>query len=197
MDEAYIGSIVLFAGTFAPQGWFDCSGQLLPINQYQALFSILGTTYGGNGSTTFGLPDLRGRVPVGATGQGTGLTNRQLGQTFGTESVTLTAAQMPAHTHAIQGEVKVGVADQEGNASAAPNSVLGSRALETSVSPPTRIEVYVAGGAATFNSGNKLGAVSHNLAAAAVGSNQPTSIVQPSLGLRYIICANGLYPSRP
>ena len=98
MASPFIGQITLFAGNFAPRGWAFCNGQLLSIAQNTALFSILGTTYGGNGQTTFALPDLRGRVPVHA-GQGPGLSNYDLGQQGGAESVTLTTAQMPAHTH--------------------------------------------------------------------------------------------------
>ena len=97
MDTAYIGSIVLFAGNFAPRGWQFCQGQLMNIAQNTALFSILGTTYGGNGQTTFALPDLRGRVPVGQ-GQGPGLSAWPLGQSLGVESVSLIQTEMPA-TH--------------------------------------------------------------------------------------------------
>src|SRR3954471_16909667 len=98
--DGTIGEIRLFAGNFAPRNWAFCNGQLMPIAQNTALFSILGTTFGGNGQTTFGLPDFRGRVSVG-TGQGTGLTNHDLGEQSGTENVTLSTAQMPAHTHTI------------------------------------------------------------------------------------------------
>src|SRR4051812_15498079 len=89
----------MFAGNFAPRGWAFCNGQILPIAQNAALFSILGTTYGGNGTTTFGLPDLRGRVPV-HQGQGPGLSQYDLGEQTGSEGVTLTINQVPVHTHA-------------------------------------------------------------------------------------------------
>ena len=89
MAEPFLGEVIMFGGNFAPRNWAFCEGQLLLISQYSALFSILGTTYGGDGQTTFGLPDLRGRVPVGA-GQGPGLTNRPLGQRSGQETVALT-----------------------------------------------------------------------------------------------------------
>src|ERR687894_2069634 len=98
--EGYIGQIVLFAGNFAPRGWAFCHGQILSIAQNTALFSILGITYGGNGQTTFALPDLRGRTPVGA-GQGPGLTNRILGGSAGAETHTLLVSELPAHTHAL------------------------------------------------------------------------------------------------
>jgi microcystin-dependent protein len=98
--EPYIGEIVLFAGNYEPRGWRFCHGQTLSIAQNTALFSILGTTYGGNGTTTFQLPDLRGRVPVCA-GQGPGLSDWQLGQAAGSETVTLTDKQLPVHTHGV------------------------------------------------------------------------------------------------
>src|SRR3972149_4604984 len=98
--EGYLAEVRLWAANFAPRGWMFCWGQTLSINQYTALFALLGTTYGGNGTTTFQLPDLRGRVPVGV-GAGTGLTQRVLGDAAGTETVTLLASEIPAHTHAL------------------------------------------------------------------------------------------------
>jgi microcystin-dependent protein len=100
MSEPFLGEIELFAFAFAPNGWATCSGQTLPIAQNQALFALLGTTYGGNGSTTFALPDLRGRVAIGQ-GQGAQLSPRAIGQTGGEETHGLTAAELPAHTHAV------------------------------------------------------------------------------------------------
>src|ERR1700741_2890888 len=108
MNEAFIGSIVLFAGNFAPRGWAFCAGPILPICQNTALFSIVGTTYGGNGQTTFALPDLRGRVAVG-TGQGPGLSNVTLGELSGSPTVTLISNNMPAHNHPLTGSVQVQV----------------------------------------------------------------------------------------
>src|SRR6187399_3074015 len=102
MAEPFLGEIRLMSFGFAPKGWAFCNGQFLPINQNQALFSLLGTTYGGNGQTNFALPDLRGRIPV-HSGQGPGLSNSSLGETGGTEAVTLTVAQLPRHSHAAQG----------------------------------------------------------------------------------------------
>ncbi|ACU06859.1 microcystin dependent protein [Flavobacteriaceae bacterium 3519-10] len=96
--EPYLGQIAFVAFTFAPKGWAECNGQLLPISQNTALFSLLGTTYGGNGQTTFALPDMRGRVLI-HNGQGNGLSNYELGQTGGTENHTLTIAEMPQHIH--------------------------------------------------------------------------------------------------
>ena len=100
MYEAFIGSIVLFAGNYAPKGWAFCNGQIMPIAQYQAVFSLLGTTYGGDGRITFALPDLQGRVPA-HSGQGAGLQPIGLGEKIGTNTNTLTVGQMPMHSHAV------------------------------------------------------------------------------------------------
>src|SRR6478752_1968066 len=107
MSEPFIGEIRLFGGNFAPQGWAFCDGQLLSISQFDALFSLVGTTYGGDGVTTFALPDLRGRVPV-HQGQGQATTNRVIGERAGSESVTLISAQMGAHDHALFGTTSIG-----------------------------------------------------------------------------------------
>ena len=104
MSEPFLAEVKIVGFNFAPRGWAQCDGQILPINQYQALFSILGTTYGGDGRTTFGLPDLRGRVAM-HPGNGPGLSPRQLGQKTGTETNTLTVNQMPAHNHTASGTV--------------------------------------------------------------------------------------------
>ena len=101
MSDPFIGEIRMFAGNFAPRGWAFCDGQLLAVSQNDALFSLFGTTYGGDGRTTFGLPDLRGRIPIHA-GTGPGLSSRVLGNRGGQEAVTLTPNQLPAHTHALQ-----------------------------------------------------------------------------------------------
>src|SRR3954467_10025114 len=98
MSEPFIGEVRMFGGNFAPRGWAFCNGQLLSISQNTALFSLLGTTYGGNGQTTFALPNLQGRVPM-HVGQGPGLTNRTQGEVAGTETHTLNANEMPVHTH--------------------------------------------------------------------------------------------------
>jgi len=98
MSEPFVGEIRMFAGNFAPRGWAFCDGQLLAVSQNDALFSLLGTIYGGDGRTTFGLPDMRGRTPLHA-GQGPGLSNRRLGAKAGAENVTLTVNQLPSHRH--------------------------------------------------------------------------------------------------
>lgn len=101
MSEAFIGEIRMFGGNFAPRGWAFCDGQLLAISENDALFSLLGTTYGGDGRTTFGLPDLRGRVPI-HQGSGPGLSPRSMGSRFGSENETLTVNQLPSHSHPLQ-----------------------------------------------------------------------------------------------
>ena len=115
--DPLLGSIILFAGNFTPRGWAACNGQILSIAQNNALFALLGTTYGGDGMTTFALPDLRGRVPIGF-GQGNGLTNVALGEAAGAEKITLTVAQMPQHSHTLNG------AGNDANASDPTNAVM-------------------------------------------------------------------------
>ena len=172
-QEGFIGEIRMFAGNFPPRYWAFCEGQLLPINQNQALFSILGTQYGGNGTTNFALPDLRGRVAV-HPGQGNGLTPIAAGQQVGTQSNTLTNAQLPPHTHRFYG------VSQDGN-SASPEGayMAGTKALDPEYAP--------GGNLVTMNSA-MLGTNST--------SNQPVENREPSLVLNYIICLQGIFPSR-
>jgi microcystin-dependent protein len=139
MSEPYIGEIKMFAGNFAPRGWALCDGQLLPIAQNEALFSILGTTYGGDGRTTFGLPDLRGRAPVHA-GSGPGLTPRNLGQKFGAEQTTLTVPQLPPHAHGLSARLPA-----ECPAAPAPEAVVAYSPLDGAVA--TDFTTTPAGGA--------------------------------------------------
>ena len=179
MDE-FIGIIKMFAGNFAPQGWAFCNGQVLPINQYTAVFSILGTTYGGNGTTNFALPDLRSRVPVGM-GQGPGLSNYVLGQVAGTEATTLLASNLPAHNHIITGNVKIPVNDSNADADGPVGAYLGT---------PSEA-IY-----SSSQNGFAANADTSNLTTAMVGNNIPISNLQPYLGVNYIICLNGIYPSR-
>ena len=166
--EPFLGQIQAFGFNFAPRGWAHCNGQLLPISQNEALFSLLGTTYGGDGRTTFGLPDLRSRVPV-HQGQGTGLSNRPMGQRSGVEAVTLSAAEMPSHNHSLHGIKKAGqsagpeygvVRDDYAPSSGTPNVSLGTNTVM-----PT-------------------------------GGNQAHYNMQPYLVINYCIALEGLYPSR-
>ena len=174
----YIGEIRLMSFPFAPKGWAYCQGQLLPVAQNQALFSLLGTTYGGNGQTTFGLPDLRGRVLVG-TGAGPGLSPYTQGQVGGTETVGLTPAQLPAHTHtSFTGTVATADAAELNS----PNGAFpapGSKAQFAAGTPNA-----------------SLGASSLPPTTEAAGNGQPHENRQPSLVLNYAIALVGIYPSR-
>ncbi|WP_400193059.1 phage tail protein [Hymenobacter sp. B81] len=178
MDE-YIGIIKLFAGNFAPQNWAFCNGQLMAISQNTALFSILGTTYGGDGRTTFGLPDLRGRVPVGM-GQGPGLSYYSQGQMGGTETVTLLANQMPAHTHMLN------ASSQPGATNAPAGGVLALPVGSTGGGEEVTVNAF----------GSAIDTQMSPLAIGAGGGSQPHENRQPNLGLNYIICLRGYFPPR-
>jgi microcystin-dependent protein len=173
MSEPFLGEIRMFAGNFAPRGWAFCYGQLLSIAQNSALFAILGTTYGGNGTTTFALPDLRGRVPIG-TGAGPGLTPRSLGELSGQENVTLTAQQMPSHAHAAQ------CSSGNGNSNAPAGKLWSKDAGVQS---------------ATYTSSAPDGTMA-GTAIASAGGSQPHNNMQPYLGMSYIIALQGIFPSR-
>jgi microcystin-dependent protein len=172
MSSPFLGQIQIFPYNFAPRGWAFCSGQILPIAQNTALFSLLGTTYGGNGQTTFALPDLRGRVP-NSSGQGPGLSNYTLGQVSGTESTTLTVNQMPAHAHPY-----VPTANEADGTTKEPLNAFLAKA---------GTNVY---GAST--DGTPMGAQTTK----ATGGSQPFSILQPYLTLNYCIALEGIFPSR-
>jgi len=175
-SEPLLGSIALFGGNFAPRGYALCQGQLLSIAQNTALFSILGTTYGGNGQTTFALPDLRGRFPVGQ-GQGPGLTNIDLGEMAGVTSVTVLTSNMPAHTHALMGNSTASdgatpgptMVLAPGGDSVTPLNYLSSAAPNTSLNP---------------------------LSIGVTGSGIPLSIANPYMGINFIIAVEGIFPSR-
>jgi len=192
-NDPIIASICMFGGNFAPRGWADCAGQLLPISQNSALFSILGTIYGGDGRTTLGLPDLRGRVPVGI-GNGPGLTSINIGQKAGINTIKLEPGNLPSHTHTITGSPLVRVADQKGTVDAAKNNALGKAALDIHDANKT-IEVYVENPEYTKNF-ELAGVEKGTLAAANTGSNLPFDNMQPFLGVRYVIALVGTYPSR-
>jgi microcystin-dependent protein len=172
--DPLIGQIIMFGGNFEIRGFAYCSGQLLPIAQYTALFSILGTTYGGDGVTTFGLPDLRGRAPVGQ-GQGPGLSYYTLGEMAGTETATLNAANLPAHTHVLN----IPVTSSNVNTEEPAGSILGA----------TGANAY-----SPANTAN--GSYGSNLQTGIAGSNVPVPILNPFLVINYLIALEGIYPSR-
>ena len=171
MSEPFTAEIRIFAGNFAPRGWAFCNGQLLPISQNTALFSLIGTTYGGDGRTTTALPNLQGRAPM-HPGRGPGLTARRLGQRGGSEMISLSEAQMPSHTH---------TARASGSA-AASNTANG----HYMAAPAGRgSSLYAAAsGLGTFNDLTN------------TGGSQPHNNMQPYLAINFIIALVGLYPSR-
>jgi len=174
MPEPYIGHIMPVAFDFAPRGgWLLCQGQILPIAQYQALFAVLRTTHGGDGRTTFALPDLRGRVPLGA-GNGPGLTPRALGAKVGSESVTLTLNQLPSHTHELRAATAAGSASLGGAPALAASPADAPPAYAPGNSPPIPAEV---------GTGANDGGAPHE--------NR-----QPFVTINHIICVSGIFPSR-
>lgn len=172
-----MAQIIMFAGNFAPRSWAFCQGQILSIAQNTALFSLLGTTYGGNGQTTFALPDFRGRAAMG-TGQGPGLSSRTLGQTGGVPTTTLNSTNIPGHAHTAA--VRVSVSDSSANSTEADSKILA-----TPVS-----NIYTA----TSNASGNLGGVSVTVANS--GGSQPFDNMQPYVGMNFVICMEGIYPSR-
>ena len=175
MSEPFIAEIRIFAGNFAPRGWAFCDGQLLPIAQNTALFSLIGTTYGGDGRTTTALPNLQGRAPM-HPGRGPGLTARRLGQKGGVETVTVSESQMPNHTHSL----------------GAVNAPFGS------VQAPTNQRTFSrsgGGNAYQTNTSANLTPLA-NEALPAAGGSQAHNNLQPYLAMNFIIALQGLYPSR-
>lgn len=169
MSEPFIAEIRIFAGNFAPRGWAFCNGQLLPVSQNTALFSLIGTTYGGDGRTTTALPNLQGRAPM-HPGHGPGLTARRLGERGGTETVTLSEAQMPEHAHGLE----------------------GTRESGDNLNPGGN---YLARGTAMYQSSQNLGAMSPE-ALPDSGGSQAHNNLQPYLAISFIIALVGLFPSR-
>jgi microcystin-dependent protein len=168
--DPFIGQLALVPYNFAPKGWALCNGQLLPINQNQALFSLLGTTYGGNGITTFALPDLRGRVPI-SSGQGPGLSNYIIGEIGGSETHTLTVAELPSHTHLLLADTSVGTTERPGAALPARNDAGIPQYGSTPATQMSQAGVQPAGGGTAHD------------------------IRQPYITLNWIIALVGVYPS--
>jgi microcystin-dependent protein len=169
MASPFLGEIRMFAGNFAPVGWQFCNGALLSTGEYEALYSLLGTTYGGDGQNTFALPNLQSRLPIHA---GNYQGSYVLGQMAGTESVTLTPQQMPNHTHTVSAQSQLGDKASPANAYVASSSL-----NQFSASNPT---VSMSGSAVSFR-----------------GGNQPHDNVMPFLAINFIICTEGIYPSQP
>lgn len=180
MSEPFIGEIKMFAGTFAPRGYMFCNGGLLSIASNTALFALIGTTYGGNGQTTFALPDLRGRLPI-HQGQGSGLTSRTIGEVGGAETVTLTAGQIPAHNHALAATTN------QGTAPSPSASVVLARPVD-SLSRPV---LYTIPGTQTINQQAMASTAIGN-----AGSSQPHSNMMPTQAVNFIIAVEGIFPSR-
>ncbi len=172
MSEGFIGEIRMFAGNFAPRSWALCDGQLLAINQNQSLFSLLGTTYGGDGRTTFALPDMRGRLPV-HMGQGPGLANRNIGSKFGAETASVSVAEMPAHRHDLL------VSTAGGTQNVPDDSFLAS-------SPNVRVYRPQA-----TNVALDIDAIE-----ASGPGQQPHSNIMPFQCVNFIIALSGVFPSR-
>lgn len=170
MGQPYIGEIRMFGGNFNPNGWQLCQGQTLPISENDALFTLIGTTYGGDGQSTFNLPNLSSRVPI-HMGQGSGLTNRVIGEMAGVESVTLTTQQIPNHTHPLIASKDLGSARNPGNAimSRAPADAYASEVTPDVMSAQT---VQPQGG------------------------SQPHENMQPYLAINYIISLFGIFPQQ-
>ena len=171
MSEPFLGEIRMFGFNFAPRSWAFCDGQLVAISQNEALFSLLGTIYGGDGRTTFGLPEMRSRIPVHA-GQGSGLTQRRLGSKSGQESVTLVASQVPQHNHTVQASLSVAdTPDSSGK-------VLADTAPREFYASPENLGPLHSG-----TIGNSGGGQAHNN-------------VQPYLAINFCIALAGVFPSR-
>ncbi|MBD2714350.1 phage tail protein [Microvirga sp. STR05] len=181
--EPYLGEIRIFGGNFAPVGWLFCQGQLLQISDNDALFTLLGTTYGGDGVTTFGLPNMASRVTVGQ-GQGPGLSNYVVGQVMGAESVTLTTLQLPAHAHPFNGTISA-IAGETATAQTNPTGAYFSDRGESAYN------LVVGDTPAELGTGALSGQ------ATPAGGSQPHPNIQPVTAINYIIATAGIWPSQP
>jgi microcystin-dependent protein len=180
--EGTLAEIRMFAGNFAPQAWAFCQNQLMQISQNTALFSLLGTTYGGNGQTTFALPDLRGRIPVGL-GSGPGLPQYQLGELSGAPSVTLTVANLPVHNHPLTGAVSIQANADSGGLSGDPSAKRLAAPGANMYTSATGDLVSMAAPVSTLAIGN-------------AGGNQALSTMPPYSAMNFVICLQGIFPSR-
>ena len=209
MSQPFIGEIRAVGFSYPPRGWAPCDGRLLPIAQNSALFSLLGTTYGGNGQTTFGLPDLRGRVPTGQ-GQGPGLPATAMGQMAGTPTVTLTVSQLPQHAPqatfqgtAVSGTVSLPVGTSSSTPITQP-TVGGTTYLTAATAASGRTPIDINGlytntaptSPAQLGGGTTSVVAAGTVTVAPVGDSQPFPIAQPFTGVNFIIALEGIFPSR-
>jgi microcystin-dependent protein len=177
--EGTLGEVRMFAGNFAPRSWRFCDGSILSIAQNTAMFAIIGTTYGGDGQVTFGLPDFRGRLAVGS-GNGSGLVNIQLGEAGGANSTPILLNNLPIHNHQAVGSITPRAYADVGNQESPENAFFGG----SSTAPYNSV--------ADVN----MQPIAVNLPTSVVGGNSPMSVTQPYLGINYIICLEGIFPSR-
>jgi microcystin-dependent protein len=191
--EPFVGELMLVGFNWCPRNFAKAEGQLLPIAQNTALFSLLGTTYGGDGRNTFALPDLRGRVPVGA-GHGPGLAEIRIGEKAGAQQHTITSAQMPSHTHAattaVNADVKLRATNQRADTAAPAGKVLGRTGGGGEVYHAGPVDQDMAGDAVQAN-------VTATTTVNPAGGSQPLNIQDPYLGMTWCIALQGIYPSRP
>jgi microcystin-dependent protein len=191
--EAFLALICAFGGNFAPRGWAICIGQLLPIAQNTALFSLLGTTYGGDGVTTYGLPDLRGRAPIG-TGQNPTGSNFVIGQFSGTEQATLTISNIPLHNHPVDANLVVTPSASTAVATTAtPGPTLVPAVLPTIGGGPSATPIK---GYAVKNGSTTLAADTVSGSVGFAGGGLPFGTMNPYLAVTYIIATTGIFPSR-
>jgi microcystin-dependent protein len=179
MSEPFVGQITLYAFSFPPRNWADCAGQILPIQQYTALFSLLGTTYGGNGTTTFALPDLRGRAAVGI-GEMAGGETYVLGEQVGAENAAVTPEMAPSHGHALAATSSWGTTND-------PAGALLAQPAKGDLQGHAKGKIYNPG---------KPNAQLTTASVVPAGGQQPHNNMQPSLALRYCIALDGLFPAR-
>ena len=188
MPEAYLGQIILFGGNFTPSGWALCNGQLLSVQQNQALYAVIGTIYGGDGIQTFGLPNLQGRVPV-HPGTGQGLTTVALGESAGTENVSVQITNLPPHTHPI--------APPCSNVPGTASTPLGNYpAVNATTVTCTPTNVHATATTDTYASPTVPSQQMASFPSGIAGAGTPISIQQPYLGVNFIICTQGIFPSR-
>ncbi len=172
-QDQYIGEIRMFAGTFAPRGWALCDGSILSIAQYTALFAVIGINYGGNGQTTFALPDLRGRSPI-SSGLGAGLSDYSLGVSGGSETITLNISELPSHSHSVNAVSAIGNQENPSGNYPADTKVLDKEYSDANPNSIMNIQMI-----------------------APTGGNQPFSIRPPYLAVNFIIALEGNWPSHP